>query len=63
MMPDKSQPEITMPCPECGAQLVVRENGKTGEKFLGCSHYPECRHTQPLTEYLKMRQAGYEPLF
>jgi ssDNA-binding Zn-finger/Zn-ribbon topoisomerase 1 len=34
-------------CPQCGVgKLVRRENRNTGEKFLGCSKYPECRYTQ-----------------
>jgi restriction system protein len=35
-------------CPRCGAALVVRRNRRTGEAFLGCSRFPNCRHTQPL---------------
>ena len=31
-------------CPWCKTgKLVIRRNGKTGEQFLGCSHYPQCR--------------------
>ncbi|MBC7339877.1 MAG: type I DNA topoisomerase [Firmicutes bacterium] len=33
-------------CPLCGRPLVVRR-GRFG-KFLACSGYPECTHTQPL---------------
>jgi DNA topoisomerase-1 len=33
-------------CPQCGQKLVMRD-GRRG-KFLGCSGYPECRHTQDL---------------
>jgi DNA topoisomerase I len=33
-------------CPECKRQLIVRWN-RYG-RFLGCSGYPECRHTEPL---------------
>ena len=33
-------------CVECGRPMVVRE-GRRG-KFLGCSGYPKCRHTQDL---------------
>lgn len=35
-------------CPECGKQLVVR-TGKFG-KFLACSGFPECKHTERLEE-------------
>jgi DNA topoisomerase I len=34
------------PCPECGRDMAVRWN-RYG-RFLGCTGYPECRHTQPL---------------
>lgn len=35
-------------CPECGKQLVIR-TGKFG-KFLACSGFPECKHTETLQE-------------
>ncbi len=34
------------PCPECGQSLVIKL-GKRG-KFLACSGFPGCRHTEPL---------------
>jgi DNA topoisomerase I len=33
-------------CPECGKELVIKL-GKSG-KFLACTGFPECRHTEPL---------------
>lgn len=33
-------------CPNCGKQLIVR-TGKFG-KFLACSGFPDCKHTEPL---------------
>lgn len=33
-------------CPDCGKPLVIR-NGKFG-KFLACSGYPECKHTEAI---------------
>ncbi len=33
-------------CPECGKALVIKL-GRRG-KFLACSGFPECRHTEPL---------------
>jgi DNA topoisomerase I len=39
------------PCPDCGRDLAVRWN-RAG-RFLGCTGYPECRHTQPLDEQQK----------
>ncbi len=35
-------------CPECGRPMQVRWN-RYG-RFLGCTGYPECRHTQTLDE-------------
>jgi DNA topoisomerase-1 len=61
-MPDK-EPHIVAPCPECAGTLVVKTNRKTGERFLACDRYPVCRYTRELTEYLKLKEAGYEPLF
>ncbi len=33
-------------CPECGKQLVIKL-GRAG-RFLACSGFPDCRHTEPL---------------
>ena len=33
-------------CPECGGKLVIRVSRKG--RFLGCSNYPTCTHTEPL---------------
>ena len=33
-------------CPKCGGELV-KKPGRYG-MFIGCSKYPECRHTEPL---------------
>jgi DNA topoisomerase I len=45
----KSGPEpIGRDCPECGRELVIRY-GRFG-KFISCSGFPECRHTEPWLE-------------
>ena len=31
----------------CKGKPVLRTNGKTGSKFIGCSMFPKCRHTIP----------------
>jgi hypothetical protein len=41
--------EDSSKCPRCGAPVVSRMNAKNGERFLGCSRYPRCRGTRPLT--------------
>jgi len=35
-------------CPQCGKELLVRV-GRFG-KFIGCSGFPDCKHTEPLLE-------------
>ena len=42
--------EIGRACPVCGKPLVIRY-GRFG-KFIGCSDYPNCRHTEPFLERL-----------
>lgn len=45
----KTGPEpIGRLCPECGKELVIRY-GRYG-KFISCSGFPECRHTEPWLE-------------
>jgi DNA topoisomerase-1 len=42
----KTGPEpIGRACPDCGKDLVIRY-GRYG-KFISCSGFPECRHTEP----------------
>lgn len=36
-------------CPNCELALVERHNRRSGEAFLGCSGYPRCRYTRPLS--------------
>jgi DNA topoisomerase-1 len=35
------------PCPECGADLLVRKS-RHGSYFVGCDGYPDCTYTLPL---------------
>lgn len=35
-------------CPKCGAGQLSLKLGRTGP-FIGCSNYPECRYTRPLS--------------
>jgi ssDNA-binding Zn-finger/Zn-ribbon topoisomerase 1 len=50
-------------CPRCATMLVIRTNRQNDSKFLGCSNYPKCDYTEPLTEYLKLRMAGARDMF
>jgi DNA topoisomerase-1 len=36
-------------CPTCGTGDLLIKNGKYG-KFIGCSNYPECKHTERYLE-------------
>lgn len=38
--------QVSKTCPQCGSTLVER-NGKRG-KFIGCSSYPKCHHTEDI---------------
>ena len=50
-------------CPECNQALLVRRtNRTTGHDFWGCERWPECGHTEPLPEYVRLREAGAAPL-
>jgi len=44
--PDGSDPRI---CPVCGTGRLSLRLGKFGA-FIGCSNYPECKNTRPLSE-------------
>jgi DNA topoisomerase-1 len=44
----KEEEETGQACPVCGSPLVIRY-GRFG-KFIGCSKYPECTHTEPWLE-------------
>jgi DNA topoisomerase-1 len=41
------------PCPKCGKKMVIK-SGKFG-KFLACSGYPDCQHTQNIQSKIGMR--------
>lgn len=38
-------------CVDCGEVMVPRRNKETGERFYGCSAYPECKYTEEDEEY------------
>jgi len=39
--------EIKGKCPQCGGNLIEKR-GRFG-RFIACSNYPECKHTEPFT--------------
>ncbi|MBN2149342.1 MAG: type I DNA topoisomerase [Anaerolineales bacterium] len=54
MPENKTGPEpIGRACPECGLDLVVRW-GRYG-KFISCSGFPNCRHTEPWLEKIGVK--------
>ena len=44
----KQQKITDIPCEECENGLYIVRRSRHGE-FLGCSNYPDCRHTRALT--------------
>jgi restriction system protein len=51
---EKKTPEMLSDtqCPSCGSQLIVRvaKRGKnTGKEFIGCSSFPKCKFTKPIS--------------
>ena len=47
IVPHKKEVEYVGECPECHRPMMVR-TGRFG-KFLACSGYPECKHTEAIT--------------
>lgn len=51
--PNSVKPQDLL-CPECGHSMIARSNRQSGEKFWGCSKFPQCRGTrdsQGLSKY------------
>ncbi|RMH45510.1 MAG: type I DNA topoisomerase [Alphaproteobacteria bacterium] len=44
--PDGSDPRL---CPHCGKGRLSLRTSRAGGAFIGCSNYPECRYTRPLS--------------
>ncbi|MCS7176827.1 MAG: type I DNA topoisomerase [Candidatus Kapabacteria bacterium] len=51
-----SEPRADLPCPTCGAPMVLRQS-RYGA-FYGCSRYPECNGTRPLSSGVRCPQCG-----
>ena len=39
-------------CPWCESRLVQKRNRRTGEAFLACPGYPNCRYTRPVASVI-----------
>jgi ssDNA-binding Zn-finger/Zn-ribbon topoisomerase 1 len=46
--PKQPKVEVDFPCPKCGAKMNMKFF--RGRSFLGCSTYPKCKGTAPVTE-------------
>ncbi|MCY1459614.1 Topoisomerase DNA binding C4 zinc finger [compost metagenome] len=47
----EGEPTETRLCPRCQqGTLVVRSRRSDGNRFLGCSRFPACRHTSNLAQ-------------
>ena len=51
--PEEEEPQINEDkvCPICGRKLAIRiarRGPRTGQKFWGCTGYPECKYTENL---------------
>lgn len=49
--PPQTPAGVTGPnCPKCGSPSTLRSAKATGEKFWGCTSFPQCRGTSPYIE-------------
>ena len=49
--PPQAPAGVTGPnCPKCSSPSTLRSAKATGEKFWGCTSFPQCRGTSPYTE-------------
>jgi hypothetical protein len=39
---------VDIGCPRCGSPMLTRTNRESGDAFLGCSRFPDCRATRPI---------------
>lgn len=59
LFPEKEDGTDPRLCPECGKGHLSIKLGKFGA-FLGCSNYPECKYTMPLTDIKEEEEQGTE---
>lgn len=50
-------------CPVCHCPMAIKRNKQDDSRFLGCSGYPDCTYTKPLSESAQLREKGYKELF
>lgn len=61
LFPEKEDGSDPRLCPECGKGHLSIKLGKFGA-FLGCSNYPECKYTMPLTDIKEEEEQGTEKI-
>lgn len=49
IFPPKEDGSNPRACPNCGEGRLSLKTARSGGAFIGCSNYPECRFTRPLT--------------
>ena len=49
--PPSTEPEVVegRTCPLCDSPLHIKQ-ARSGSKFIGCSNYPKCKHTESMPE-------------
>ena len=61
--------EVDIYGPDCKKQgrgavkLIVRTVHQSQHQFLGCPNWPDCNHTRPIPESMKLRASGQNELF
>ncbi|MBE6450783.1 MAG: type I DNA topoisomerase [Alphaproteobacteria bacterium] len=62
LFPEKEDGTDPRLCPECKKGKISVKLGKYGA-FLGCSNYPECKYTKPLTDTKEEEETSDKPKF
>lgn len=55
----KEYEKVGRDCPECGKPLLYKHSRK-GERFISCSSYPDCRHSESIDDKSKAPKAETE---
>ncbi|HEU0079581.1 MAG TPA: topoisomerase DNA-binding C4 zinc finger domain-containing protein, partial [Longimicrobiaceae bacterium] len=46
--PPQPVPLAPPACPECGGQMALRTNRRSGQRFWGCRRFPDCKGTMSM---------------
>ena len=49
-MPKQKAEKVGRHCPECSEGQLVFKYSRRGKKYVGCSNYPDCQHTESATK-------------